>query len=52
MIEEVSPKAKVAEQFRELARVLTDCTEVKAESKSKSLLAPILGKLHLKKSGK
>jgi pilus assembly protein CpaE len=50
MIEEVSPKAKSAEVFRELARTLTDRTEVKVESKS--LLAPILGKLKLKRSGK
>ena len=52
MIEEVSPKAKVAEQFRDLARIITDRTEVKAEAKSKSVLGPILSKLHLKRSGK
>jgi pilus assembly protein CpaE len=50
MIEEVSPKAKSAEVFRELARVLTDRTEVKVESKS--LFSPILDKFKLKKSGK
>lgn len=50
MIEEVSPKAKSAEVFRELARALTDRTEVKVESKS--LLSPILDKFKLKRSGK
>lgn len=42
MIEEVSQKAKAAEQFQLLARILTDRTEVKAESKS--ILAPLLSK--------
>ncbi len=50
MIEEVSPKAKSAEVFRELARTLTDRSEVKV--KSKSLLAPILDKLKKKMPGK
>ncbi len=50
MIEEVSPKAKAAEQFRELARMLTNKTE--AKSGSKSLLAPILAKLNMKRLGK
>ena len=50
MIEEVSPKSKAAEQFRELSRVLTNNTEVK--SGSNSLLAPILAKLNLKRLGK
>ena len=50
MIEEVSPKAKSAEVFRELARMLTDRSEVKVESKS--LLAPILDKLKKKMPGK
>ncbi|MDA7949656.1 MAG: CtpF protein [Hyphomicrobiaceae bacterium] len=46
MIEEVSVKAKPVERFRQLARILTDREEAKEESKS--LLAPILGKLSLK----
>ncbi len=50
MIEEVSAKAKAAEQFRELSRVLTDKTEIK--SRPSSLLAPILAKLNLKRLGK
>jgi pilus assembly protein CpaE len=50
MIEEVSPKAKSAEVFRELARSLTDRNDVKVESKS--LLAPILDKFKLKRSRK
>ncbi len=50
MIEEVSPKAKSAEIFRNLALSLTDRTEAKVESKS--LLAPILGKFNFKRSGK
>jgi pilus assembly protein CpaE len=54
MIEEVSPKAKAAEQFQALAMALTDRTEAKTESKS--LFGPILGKLSLggsaKKSGR
>jgi len=43
MIEEVSAKAKAAEQFQLLARRLTDRAEVKVEPKS--ILAPILQKL-------
>lgn len=50
MIEELSPKAKVAGQFRDMALALTDRTEEK--SPSKSILAPILSRLNLKKSGK
>lgn len=50
MIEEVSPKAKPAGQFRALSRMLTDKTESKPVSKS--LLAPILAKLNLKRLGK
>lgn len=43
MIEEVSAKAKAAEQFQLLARRLTDRAEAKAEPKS--ILAPILSRL-------
>ena len=50
MIEEVSPKAKAAGQFRDMALILTDRIEEK--SASKSFLAPILSRLNLKKSGK
>ena len=50
MIEEVSPKAKAAEQFRQLSRMLTDKSET--NSRPKSLLAPILAKLNLKRLGK
>lgn len=49
MIEEVSSKSKAAEQLREVAMVLTDRAEVKAESPS--LLAPILARLGMKKTG-
>jgi pilus assembly protein CpaE len=42
MIEEVSQKAKAAEQFRELAQLLADRTEAKAARKS--LLGPILSR--------
>ncbi len=47
MIEEVSAKAKAAEQFRELAMVLTDRVEAKVERGS--LLAPILERFSRKK---
>ena len=50
MIEEVSPKSKASEQFRDLARILSDRVEQKSESKS--ILAPLLSRLNLKKSGK
>lgn len=50
MIEEVSPKSKASEQFRDMARILSDRIEEKSESKS--ILAPILSRLNLKKSGK
>lgn len=50
MIEEVSKKSKAAEQFRELAMLLTDRSEAKAERSS--LLAPILSRLNWKKAGK
>ncbi len=50
MIEEVSPKAKAAEQFRDMALSLTNRVEEK--SSSTSILAPILNRLHLTKSGK
>ncbi len=50
MIEEVSRKSRPAEQFRELAMLLTDRSEAKAESGS--LLAPILSRLNWKKAGK
>ncbi len=50
MIEEVSAKAKAAEQFRELAMLLTDRSEEKTERSS--LLAPILSRLNLKRAGK
>lgn len=50
MIEELSPKAKAAEQFRDLALLLTDRAEEKSESKS--ILAPILNRLNLNRSGK
>ena len=47
MIEEVSAKAKAAEQFRQLANLLTDRVEAKVERKS--LLAPILSRFSKKK---
>lgn len=50
MIGEVSGKAKPAEQFRDLALSLTGRSEAKAEQSS--LLAPILARLHGKKTGK
>ena len=49
MIEEVSDKAKAAEQFRNLANLLTDRSEQKSE-RSSSILAPILGRLRLTKT--
>lgn len=42
MIEEVAPKAKSVEQFQELARILTDRSEAKVESKS--ILGPLLSR--------
>ena len=48
MIEEVSDKAKAAEQFRNLANLLTDRSEQKSERSS--ILAPILGRLRLTKT--
>lgn len=50
MIGEVSAKSKAAEQFRDLALILTDRAEAKAESNS--LLAPILERFGRLKSGK
>lgn len=50
MIEEISGKAKAAEQFRELALLLTDRAETKVERPS--LLAPILERLNLTKVSK
>lgn len=49
MVEEVSPKAKAAEQFRELAFMLTQRTE--PQGTNTSLLAPILSRLNLTKVG-
>jgi pilus assembly protein CpaE len=48
MIEEVADKSKAAEQFRNLANLLTDRSEQKTERSS--LLAPILGRLRLTKT--
>lgn len=48
MIAEVSAKAKAAEQFRELAYMLTNRNEQKAERGS--VLAPILSRLNLTKA--
>ncbi|MGD9866439.1 MAG: CpaE family protein [Hyphomicrobiales bacterium] len=50
MVEEVSAKAKAAEQFRALALELCGRTEQKPEKSS--LLAPILSKLNIRKAGK
>lgn len=49
MVEEVSEKSAAAEQFRGLARLLTDRAEPKPERNS--LLAPILSRLRLTKTG-
>ena len=49
MIEEVSPKSKAAEGFRELSFTLTNKTDQKA--KGSSLLRPILDRLNIKKAG-
>ncbi len=49
MIEEISPKAKAAGQFQDLARHLTNRQERKSESAS--LLAPLLSRFSLKKAG-
>jgi pilus assembly protein CpaE len=49
MIEEVSEKSKSAEAFRSLANLLTDRFEQKSERPS--LLAPILSRLRLTKTG-
>ena len=48
MIEEMSPRAKPAEQFRVLASRLTDRPEQKSERSS--VLAPLLGRLKLSKT--
>ncbi|ODR99927.1 CtpF protein [Methyloceanibacter methanicus] len=48
MIEEVSDKAKAAEAFRNLANILTDRTEHRAEGTS--FLAPLLERLNLMKA--
>ncbi|HXV24986.1 MAG TPA: CtpF protein [Alphaproteobacteria bacterium] len=48
MIEEVSDKSKAADTFRNLADILTDRSEQKAERQS--LLAPILARLRLSKA--
>ena len=48
MIEEVTEKSRVAEQFRHLANVLTDRSELKQERSS--LLSPILSRLRLTKA--
>ncbi len=50
MIEEVSAKAKAAENFQTLARLLTDKAEPTEESTS--ILAPLLNKLGRLKSSK
>lgn len=50
MIEEVSSKSPIAEQFRDLAYRLTYREEPKTEG-SKSVLAPLLSKLNLTKPG-
>lgn len=52
MIEEISGRSKAAEQFRELAMLLTDKDEAKARPERSSLLAPILERLNLKRMGK
>jgi len=49
MIEEIAPKAKSAEQFRELAYLITHRVQQKVESES--VLAPLLSKLPFLKSG-
>ncbi|MGI9382033.1 MAG: AAA family ATPase [Methyloligellaceae bacterium] len=49
MIEEISNKSKAAEQFRDLAYLLSERAEPKAEHTS--LLAPILSRLSLRKAG-
>ena len=49
MIEEINDKARQAEIFRELAFVLTNRVEPKQETRS--LFAPILSKLNMKKTG-
>jgi pilus assembly protein CpaE len=48
MIEEVSDKSKAADTFRNLADILTDRSEQKAERQS--VLAPILARLRLSKA--
>ncbi len=49
MIEEINDKARQAETFRELAFLLTNRVEPKAEENS--LLAPLLSRLNMKKAG-
>ena len=48
MAEEVSAKANAAKQFRAVACLLTDRTQLKSERMS--LLAPILSRLRLTKA--
>jgi len=49
MIEEIAPKAKAAEQFRELAYLITH--RVKQKVEEESVLAPFLSKIPFLKSG-
>ena len=49
MIEEISPKAKAAEQFRELAYLITH--RIKQKVEQESMLTPILSKIPFLKSG-
>lgn len=52
MIEEMNPKAKAAEKFREIAMTMTHRKDVKGEKKQQSAvsaLAPLLEKLKLKR---
>jgi len=51
MIEEISAKSKAAENFRELAMILTEQPEEKIE-RGPSILAPLLSRLNLKRTGK
>jgi pilus assembly protein CpaE len=52
MVEEFAPKAKAAQQFRELALTLTHRKELKEEKKGPSLsLGPLLERFKLKRTG-
>ena len=49
MIEEMNPKAKAAEKFREIAMTMTHRKDTKAEKKSSGSLLPLLEKLKFKR---